>query len=50
MSIENLRVFIRLPFFYWDKYNDGWEIGLPNFYLWWHAARSNKGMKIDKVV
>jgi hypothetical protein len=39
MSIENLRVFIRLPFFYWDKHNCGWEFGLPNYYLWWHVAR-----------
>lgn len=38
-SIENLRVFIRLPFFYWDKHNNGWEFGFPNLYLWWHVAR-----------
>lgn len=43
LSIKNLRVFIRLPFFYWDKHNCGWEFGLPNFYLWWHEARVRKG-------
>ncbi|MFL0245519.1 hypothetical protein [Candidatus Clostridium stratigraminis] len=41
MSIKNLRVYIRLPFFYWDKHNCGWEFGLPNLYLWWHEARVN---------
>jgi hypothetical protein len=41
MNIKNLRVFIRLPFFYWNKDNSGWEFGLPNFYLWWHEARAN---------
>ncbi|MDU5776213.1 MAG: hypothetical protein E6Z74_09840 [Clostridium perfringens] len=40
MSINNLRVFIRLPFIYWDKHNCGWEFGLPNYYLWWHQART----------
>lgn len=25
---------IRFPFFYWEKNNGGFEIGLPNFYLW----------------
>lgn len=40
MSIKNLRVFIRLPFLYWEKNNCGWEFGLPNFYLWWHEARA----------
>jgi len=40
-SIKNLRVFIRLPFFYWDKHNSGWEFGLPNLYLWWHVARTH---------
>ena len=39
ISIKNLRVFIRLPFFYWNKHNCGWEFGLPNHYLWWHEAR-----------
>lgn len=34
MSIKNLRVFIRLPFFYWEKHNCGWKFGLPNLYLW----------------
>ena len=38
--IKNLRVFIRLPFFYWYKHNCGWEFGLPNLYLWWHVART----------
>lgn len=41
-SVNNLRVFIRLPFFYWEKHNCGWEFGLPNLYLWWHEARSKK--------
>lgn len=50
MSIRNLRVFIRLPFFYWEKHNCGWEIGLPNFYLWWHIARVNKGIKVDETI
>lgn len=40
MSIKNLRVLIRLPFFYWEKHNSGWEFGLPNLYLWWHQART----------
>ncbi len=39
MSLKNLRVFIRLPFFYWDKSNNGWELGLPNLFLWWRVAR-----------
>ena len=34
LNIKNLRVFIRLPFFYWDKHNCGWEFGLPGIYLW----------------
>lgn len=38
-SIKNLRVYIVLPFFYWQKHNSGWEFGLPNLYLWWHEAR-----------
>lgn len=25
---------IRLPFFYWEKNNGGFKIGLPNLYLW----------------
>lgn len=25
---------IRLPFFYWVKDNGGFQIGLPNLYLW----------------
>lgn len=24
----------RLPFFYWNKDNGGFKIGLPNLYLW----------------
>lgn len=30
---------IRLPGFYWEKTNGGWEFGLNNCYLWWHKAR-----------
>ena len=25
---------IRTPIFYWEKNNGGFEIGLPNLYLW----------------
>lgn len=39
LSLRNLRVLIKLPFFYWHKHNCGWEFGLPNLYLWWHEAR-----------
>ncbi|MDV3426650.1 MAG: hypothetical protein LIR50_05605 [Bacillota bacterium] len=39
ISINNLRILIRLPFFYWYKHNCGWEFGLSNYYLWWHKAR-----------
>lgn len=42
LSIKNLRVYIRCPFFYWEKHNAGWEFGLPNFYLWWHEARRKR--------
>ena len=27
-------ILIRLPFFYFNEYNSGIEVGLPNLYLW----------------
>ena len=33
MNIKNFRCFIRLPFFYWEKHNNGWKIGTPNIYF-----------------
>ncbi len=39
LTLKNLRVVIRLPFFYWQKHTCGWDFGLPNIYLWWHEAR-----------
>lgn len=34
LNIKNLRIFIKLPFLYWDKHNNGWRFGLPRIYLW----------------
>lgn len=39
-SFKNLRWFIRLPFFYWEKDNSGWIFGSNSIHLWWHEARA----------
>ena len=46
-STKNLRVFIRLPFFYWEKSNGGWEFGNNTFYLWWHEMRVKSKVKVE---
>lgn len=38
-SMENMRCYIRLPFFYYEKSNGGWKFGTNNLYLWCHDAR-----------
>lgn len=44
-NFKNLRCYIRLPMFYWEKHNNGWMFGTNNLYLWWHRARiKNKDM------
>lgn len=50
MSPRNLRCFIRLPFFYWHKHNGGWEIGLPNLYLWYIDSRPIPAPKKVKYI
>ena len=44
-SIKNFRCFIRLPFFYWEKSNGGWQFGTNSWYFWYHEMRDKKRKK-----